>query len=94
MRVCFGIDQLGIDAAAAVWGAAAGFVVGQSHHALEARTSAVPAAAPIAMLATRRRRGATTGMLDTGGSAMASGGIGEATNGASAAACVTAAAKR
>src|SRR5438132_10680060 len=83
-----------IDAAAAISGAAAGFVVGQSDHALAPRTSTVPAAAAIAMLATRRRRGAATGMLDTGESAMASGGIGETTDGASAPACVTAAAKR
>src|SRR5882724_3845025 len=55
-----------IDAATAISGAAAGFVVGQSHHALAPRTRTVPAAAAIAMLATRRRRGATIGMLDTG----------------------------
>src|SRR6516164_497661 len=57
-----------IEVAAASAGVAEGPAVGQSHHALPAIASAAITAADVAMMAPRRRRIATRGTRDAGGS--------------------------
>src|SRR5215472_12023934 len=69
-----------IDTAAGISGTAAGFVVGQNRHALAKRTS-IQTAAAIAMLRTCQRGGATAGTPGASGPAVASGAIGETTDG-------------
>src|SRR5215469_16170276 len=55
-----------IEVAAAIAGVAAGFAVGQSHHALAAITSTAAAADAMAMLAVRPRSGIVAPRLGAG----------------------------
>src|ERR1700719_3063797 len=84
----------GTEAAATISGAVESFGSDSSHHAPTPRRATAPTEAAIPIAETRCRRDTMVSVLNSGTSATASGRIGEAIDGGSAAACVTAATKQ